>query len=121
MAKMKSEFHSLIPLLEMVRDAEMQKLAIINQKMESLDRIIGSLRTDARSSGPDENGLLGGNFHVQSKWRDWLENRRQVLSLELVKLAADREFQKVKLSIALGRADVVVGLAAKEAVGSQNS
>ncbi|MBV1866492.1 MAG: hypothetical protein KUG69_01095 [Marinosulfonomonas sp.] len=118
MAKMKSAFQSLVPLLVMVRDADMQKLAITNQKMESLEKEIRSLRANARSNWSGESNCRGSNFRTQNNWRDWLAKRRQVLSLELIHLAADREFQKEKLAVAYGRADVVVELAKRKPKGS---
>ena len=115
MAKMKDDFQALVPLLEMVRDAEMQKLTVTNQKIETLEKEIRSLRAQFRLEAPSVSGYLGADFHVRNIWRNWVEKRGQELSSELINLAADREIQKAKLAVALGRADVVADLANRKA------
>ena len=115
MAKINDGFQVLMPLLEMVRDAEMQKLAVTNQKIETLEQEIRSLREHVCLGAPCDSENLGADFHVRNIWRKWGEKRGQELSSELMNLAADREIQKAKLAVALGRADVVADLANRKA------
>lgn len=110
MENMKSDLFLLNLLLEMQRDAEMHKLATINQEIGSLEQELRSLRADIQFADHNTSDCYDVEVQSREKWVAWAENRFQALSSNLANLAAERETQKGKLSIAFGRAQVAAAL-----------
>ena len=110
MEKMKGDLFSLVPLLEMAREAELHKLATINRDIGSLEQELRSLRADVRFTAQNASDCYGVEIQSRDRWVAWVENRCQALSSDLANLAAARETQKATLSIAIGRAEVATEL-----------